>query len=237
MNPGPGLGPSQSDGPLVFVADLDSPELSDADRHHLDRVVRLRRGDSMVVSDGLGRWRPCRFGAALEPSGEVIEVPAPRWPVTVGFALVKGDRPELVVQKLTELGVDHIRPFVAERSVVRWDATRAERNQERLARVAVEAASQCRRCHLPEVGTAVSFADVVAAVGPDAARAERLGTAPSIRSRALLVGPEGGWAPAEVEALSATVGLAENVLRAETAAIVAGATLCALRAGIMAPVA
>ena len=71
----------------------------------------------------------------LEPPGDV-SVPGPSPELTVGFALVKGERPEVGVQKLTELGVDRIVPFVAARSVVRWDPTGPARQVERLRRVA-----------------------------------------------------------------------------------------------------
>ena len=74
---------------------------------------------------------------------------APRPKLTIGFALIKGGRPELVVQKLTELGVDAIVPFTAEHSVARWDANRATRHIERLRRVAREAAMQSRQVRIP----------------------------------------------------------------------------------------
>ena len=88
----------------------------------------------------------------------MVESPQPR--LGVAFALIKGGRPELVVQKLVELGIDDIRPFAASRSVVRWDEAKAVKNHERLERVAREAVMQCRRAWLPTVHPAVSFADV-----------------------------------------------------------------------------
>src|SRR4051794_2925819 len=101
----------------AFVVDIDTPALDDADRHHLARVLRLGPGDVMTIADGRGRWRGCRFGDALEPLGPVEHDEPARPEIGVGFALVKGNRPELVVQKLTEIGVDRITPFVADRSV------------------------------------------------------------------------------------------------------------------------
>src|SRR5262249_20885223 len=103
-----GPGPAASPGPLVFVSDLDRPELDDADRHHLERVLRLRAGDAFVAADGAGGWRACRFGAAVDVDGPVARVARPMPPITVAFAVPKGDRPELAVQKLTEVGVDTI---------------------------------------------------------------------------------------------------------------------------------
>ena len=57
----------------MFVASLDAPELGDADRHHLERVLRLRAGDPLTVGDGAGRWRPVRFGSDLEPDGAIVD--------------------------------------------------------------------------------------------------------------------------------------------------------------------
>src|SRR5690606_33698018 len=109
-------------GPLVFVDDLEHPELTVDDHHHLGRVRRLRRGDPVVIGDGRGSWRSGSFADRVpQDLGPVHTAPPPAPAVGVGFALVKGQKPELVVQKLTELGVDRIVPFVAARSVVRWD--------------------------------------------------------------------------------------------------------------------
>jgi 16S rRNA (uracil1498-N3)-methyltransferase len=221
--------PADLPGPLAFVGDLDAPSLDPADRHHLERVVRLRPGDPITVADGAGRFRPCRFGPALGVTGDIATEAAPEPTITVCFALIKGERPELVVQKLTEVGVDRIVPFAAGRSIVRWDAVRAARHVERLGAVARAAAAQCRRARLPEVTPLASFAEV--ATLPGAARCDRGGAPPGLDRPTLLVGPEGGWTEDEVGAGLPTVGLVDHVLRAETAAIVAGSLLCALRVG------
>lgn len=219
--------------PHVVVADVTAPVLAVADRHHLERVRRLRPGDDLSVTDGHGSWRWCRFGSDLEPDGEVVVDPAPQPLVTVAFALVKGERPELVVQKLTELGIDRIIPFVAERSVVRWHPDKADRNAERLRRVALEASMQSRRTWLPMVSEVTDFAAVRAL--PGAAAAEMGGGPPSLDRPTLLIGPEGGWSPSERAALGPLVGLGPGILRAETAAITGAAVLCALRSGVVAP--
>ncbi len=219
--------------PHALVADLHVPSLSEEDRHHLERVRRLRNGDPISVTDGRGSWRWCRFGPELEPDGEIgcAEVPAPA--VTVAFALVKGEKPELVVQKLTELGVDRILPFVAARSVVHWDEAKIARNTSRLRRVSVEAAMQSRRIWIPVVEELCSFEDVVSLPGMVAA--DREGDAPSLGAASIMIGPEGGWSDQERSLIGATVSLGEGVLRAETAAIAAGALLCALRGGLVGP--
>lgn len=218
---------------LVFVDDLDAPVLDDADAHHLGRVLRLRGGAVVGVADGSGRWRPCTFDgrSVLEPAGEVLRPGAPPPPVTVGFAPPKGDRPELVVQKLTELGVDRVVVLATDRTVVRWTGERAERHLARLRRVAREAAQQCRRLTLPTV-EAGALADLLA-VG--AAVADPGGRAPRPGDRCLLVGPEGGWSEAERSAMAdrrtPLVSLSPHVLRAETAAIAAGVVATLDRVG------
>jgi 16S rRNA (uracil1498-N3)-methyltransferase len=141
--------------------------------------------------------------------------------------LVKGERPEWVVQKLTEVGVDRIVPFVADRSVVQWDADKAARHHGRLLTVAREAAMQSRRSWLPHVEQITTFADAAGRAG--AALADRSGAPPSLDHPVLLVGPEGGWSDREREAGLPAIRLGPTVLRAETAAIVAGATLAGLR--------
>lgn len=221
-------------GPLAFVADIDRPELDDDDHHHLARVRRLRDGDALIVGDGRGAWRRARLaGRGVDPVGEVVLAPAPAPQVGVAFALVKGAKPELVVQKLTELGVDLICPFVAARSVVRWDAAKARSAHERLERVAREAAMQSRQAWLPRVEPVADHAAVAAR--PGACRADRGGAPLRLTTPLVLVGPEGGWDEAERAERLPTVALAEGVLRAETAAIVAGTLLVALRSGTVAP--
>jgi 16S rRNA (uracil1498-N3)-methyltransferase len=224
----------------VFVADLEVPELDESDRHHLSHALRLRPGEEVTASDGTGRWRRCRFvtgrpgggssSVALEPEGPVISEEPPRLAVGVGFVVTKGSRPEWVVQKLTEVGVDRIVPLSSSRSVVRWDTSRADRNVERLRRIAREAAMQSRRNRLPEVTDLVAFAEVAAA---GAALAEAGGAAPSLERPFVLVGPEGGWDRDELACGLPLVGLGPTVLRAETAAVAVGVLLCALRAGLV----
>jgi 16S rRNA (uracil1498-N3)-methyltransferase len=217
----------------AFVDDLDRPRLSAEDHHHLARVVRLRPGDSVTVSDGAGKWRAARLGAGreLEAATDAVADPRPAPPITVAFALVKGERPELTVQKLTELGVDRLIPFVAERGVVRWDATKIERQAGRLADIARHAAMQCRRTWLPQIDRATTFTEVAGL--PGAALADLGGKPPSLRRSTVLVGPEGGWAPSEQAAGLPRVRIGANVLRAETAAITIGALLSALRAELV----
>ncbi|MBU3688549.1 MAG: 16S rRNA methyltransferase [Acidimicrobiales bacterium mtb01] len=208
----------------VFVDDLDALILDSDDAHHLTRVLRLRDGERVTASDGRGRWRNCRFdGSGLVVDG-AIESEASVSDGAVLFALSKGDKPETAVQKLTELGVARIVPFVAERSVVKWDESKAQRNVERLRKVAREAAMQSRQVRLPIVDDVQpSLAAAIALVG-DVAVAEPGGDAIGSSVSAIAVGPEGGFTPAELDGRR-LVALPGGVLRAETAAVVAGALL------------
>ena len=102
MESAAGLTPWRSAAAQVLVSDLDSPELEPDDLHHLQRVLRLRVGQEVCATNGSGGWRSCAFSASqeLEALGETHQELAPEYPVTVGFAVVKGERPELIVQKL-----------------------------------------------------------------------------------------------------------------------------------------
>ncbi|MEY2567118.1 MAG: rRNA (uracil1498-N3)-methyltransferase [Actinomycetota bacterium] len=218
----------------VFVGDLDELTLDPDDDHHLRRVLRVRAGESVTASDGRGGWCACVWtGDGLEASGTAGREPPPTPAITVGFALTKGDRPEWVTQKLTEAGVDVIVPFTAERSVVRWDEAKADRQHERLGRVAREAAMQSRRVWLPDVRPVVAFAALAASLRGQAALAHPGGGPPSLVHPALLVGPEGGFGDAELASGLPLIGLGPTVLRAETAALAAGLALSWLRAGTL----
>ena len=151
----------------------------------------------------------------------------------VGFSLLKGDRDDAVVQKLTEVGVDRLVPFVADRSVVRLEpgSERALRQARRWRQVAREAAMQSRRVWLPELDEVRPFAEVVAELGAGAVLAEPGGTTLTLSHRVVLVGPEGGWSAAELAWGLPTVGLGPTVLRSDTAAVATGVLLCALRYG------
>jgi 16S rRNA (uracil1498-N3)-methyltransferase len=236
---------------MVFVDDPASPVVTAGDAHHLLDVLRLRPGEQVIASDGSGRWSPCRLSVApggrgsrgadpaavLTPDGPVGRQARPEPSITVGFVPTKGDRPEWVTQKLTELGVDRIVPLRSARSVVRWEAERGGRAVERLRRVAREAAGQCRRTWLPEVTAVHSLDDLAASAGAPLCLARPGGGPPSLGHPVVAVGPEGGWDDDELERFRLGLGLGPTVLRAETAAVAAGAVLCGLRSGVVAPLA
>jgi 16S rRNA (uracil1498-N3)-methyltransferase len=237
---------------MVFVTDPGAPILTQGDAHHLFDVLRLRPGEVVIAGDGSGAWSPCRIApgsgsrgwremdaaSLLVPDGPVEHRPKVEPEITVAFAPTKGDRPEWVVQKLTELGVDRIVPIRTARSVVRWDPDdRGRRALAKLARVAREAAAQCRRTWLPEVGPVTTLDDLGPVTGTTPVLTCPGGAPPSLEHPVVAVGPEGGWDAGELLRFGEGVGLGPTVLRAETAAVAVGTLLCALRGGLIAPLA
>lgn len=212
--------------PLVFVDDLGAPELSDHDLRHLTKSLRLRSGERLAVGDGAGRllWARLSSDGDLEPDGEAVTTRRPM-ELTVAFAVVKGDRSELVVQKATELGISRIVPLHTARTVVKWGPEKAAKNLQRHLRIAREASMQSRRLWLPVV-TPVMALDQLFGDHPDAVLAEPGGAViggPSPPT-CIAVGPEGGFSADEL-AGRPTVGLPGNILRSETAAIAAAVLL------------
>lgn len=236
----------------AFVDDLARPVLSGEDVHHFSRVLRLRPGEVVSVSDGRGGSRLCEWlGGSLQPLTDPTWVPAPVPTITVGFALTKGAHPQWAVQKLTEAGVDRLVVVVTDRCVSRWAAASDGRHLERLQEVARQAAMQSRRVWMPSVEGPVAFSALVQDVGrsddgrSDDARSDDGGVALAVPGGAplslstptVLVGPEGGWSDTELATVPTCrhIGLGPNVLRAETAALAAGLFLVALRAGFVLP--
>jgi len=209
-------------------------ELAPIDRRHLGRVLRLRPGEVVTVSDGVGNWRRCRWRGTdmeVEVDGPCRAATKMAPPISIGFAPVKGDRPEWTVQKLTELGVDVIIPLRTVRSVVIWDGERGSGHLDRLRRVARESAAQARRCFLPEITDVRAPADLLGEdpAAPGVALAEPGGDPVSLEFPTVLIGPEGGWDPTELAPGLPLVGLGPLILRAETAALTTAALLGSLR--------
>jgi 16S rRNA (uracil1498-N3)-methyltransferase len=222
----------------VFAEDLaESIDLGGTEGHHLARVLRLRAGEVVTAADGRGRWRPYEVsatsgaGVRLEARGPGAVEPALEPALAVAFCVTKGDKPDFTVQKLTELGVDRMLPVLSARSVSRPEGPRAEAVVSRWRRVAIEAARQCRRSRLPDIAE-IGPLDALSG-HPGLVVADPGGHAPSELGRPpggellLVVGPEGGLAREELDALRpwARLGLGPLVLRAETAALAAAAVL------------
>lgn len=210
----------------VFVPVIEAPELSDDDRHHLERVLRLRDDEVVTCSDGNGAWRTCRWSKnSLTPEGNVHHEEAPMPKLTVGIVPVKGDRTDLVVEKLVEIGIDQIMVLApVERSVVRWTHDKIPKVLERYQRIIRAASMQSRRVFLPGLIGPVALAEALAG---GAAIAEPGGSAQPGEVTTLLIGPEGGFSPAEVALSTHAFDLGPAVLRAETAAMVGAARMVA----------
>lgn len=231
--------------PAADQITLDGPE-----GHHAATVRRLRPGEEVLLADGRGGTA----GAVVTAVGRgtldlrvtsrgYAPPPDPRLVVVQGIA--KGDRGELAVQAMTEVGADEIVPWAAARSVVRWQGERGARARQRWVATAREAAKQARRTWLPAVAGSDADPDLSgSAVARRLAAADGgfllheeatagLATVPLPASGeiVLVVGPEGGIAPEEVAAFEATgarpVRLGAEVLRTSTAGVAALAVLSA----------
>ena len=208
----------------ILVADIDFPVLSEESQHHVFRSLRVNDGEIVTITDGRGRWRRCRaLGDSLDVDGEILSEPGRANPITIAVAIPKLDRPEWIVQKLTEIGVDQIVFIHADRSVVRWDADRASKHLGKLRRVAVEAIQQSRSVWLPDiVGPQPSEVVLRGAVA-----AEPGGRELAVDDFDVAIGPEGGWSRAELSLAIDLVSIGSTVLRVETAALAAAVRLVA----------
>jgi 16S rRNA (uracil1498-N3)-methyltransferase len=208
-------------------------------RHYLAEVLRLGAGAEVEVFDGEGGRYAGRLDAGLESLSLGPRVLAARSAPEIAllFALAKGEKTDLVVQKATELGAARIVPFAAERSVVRLDGAKGDERARRWRKIALEAARQCGRADVPEVSAPLPLAAALAALPPgtaafvfDPAGAPLPAAEPAgAVGFAAVVGPEGGLTGDEVSACARAgvhkASLGPRVLRAETAAIVAVALL------------
>lgn len=219
-----------------FIADdlgEDLVVLRGEEARHASRVLRIRRGETITIGDGRGTVVAARV---REVGAEVVAEPLERRTVepvrprlVVWQAIATGTKLDLVVQKLTEVGAAEVVPFAARRSVARWDAGKAVARVEHLRAVAREAAKQSRRAWLMEVAGPRPLGEIPAgalALHEEAGRRLREELPETIpEAVVLVVGPEGGLAPEELDALSGRravpVSLGGHVLRTETAALVA----------------
>ena len=218
----------------------DTIRITGDDAHHAARALRIRSGEEITISDGRGTVVRARVTTVSpsEVAADVharasVEQPSPR--VIVFPAMPKAGKLDAVVQKLTELGVDEIRPWFAKRSVIRWDAGKTAGRTARLRAIAREAAMQARRAWLPEVAEPgpLEHLPEIAFVLHESATAGLIAALPSVAPAAIgvVVGPEGGLDPEEVGLLTSdgarAVSLGSPILRTETAAVVGPALVLA----------
>lgn len=216
----------------------DRAELAGDVHHHLFRVRRVAPGERLRVTDGAGRARWGRVERIDRRSATVTlagEAPTHEAPVRVELlvAALRRERASWLVEKATEVGVAAVRFLVTGRTVRSLGAG----DLERLRRVAAAAVEQCHRARLPEVDGPHPWSALPALLDglaerwclDEAAEAQAGPRSPAERPVALLVGPEGGWTPAEREDLTRfdcrPASLGPRVLRAETAAVVGAAMM------------
>lgn len=220
-----------------------SVELDGDEARHAVVVRRIRVGEQVALTDGAGATAVCTVAAMSKSSltASVLEIAsapreAPR--IVVVQAIPKGDRGELAVEMLTEVGVDVVIPWAASRSVAVWRGDRAEKSLAKWRKTAREAAKQSRRAWFPEVGPMASTSDVVAllrdaamsVVLHEAARVTLAGLdVPAEGDVVVVVGPEGGISDEELEQFRAvgaeSLRLGQSVLRTSTAGVAAVAAL------------
>jgi 16S rRNA (uracil1498-N3)-methyltransferase len=223
--------------------------LEGTEARHAVTVKRTAVGEAVDIADGAGK-RLTGTVTAVAPGEltveclDLAEEPQPGTRLVLVQALAKGDRDELAAETATELGIDAVIPWQAERSIVRWKAERAAKAHAKWQSVVTAAAKQARRAWIPEVRAAVDGAGLQAAVAAadlavilheDAVRPLRrvleawlesvgpgeMADDAGSREVLLIVGPEGGISPREVTRLcdagAVTALLGHHVLRSSTA--------------------
>ncbi len=211
-------------------------------RHHLVNVLRLGPDNEIELCDGAGTICRCRL---LEVSKKVARVRVltrshqkeSAFPLRLVQGLPKADKMDLILQKGTELGVGAFVPLQAERSIARLSGEREQKRLERWQRIVEEAARQCGRAHLPTVSGALDLPRALA--GEETLRLmlweqgsiplQQALPAAQPESAVVLVGPEGGFSPAEAECARAAgfvpVRLGPRILRTETAGLAVATVL------------
>jgi len=213
---------------------------------HLTRVLRLKAGDALRVFNGVGR----EFEAIVEDAGKrgvrvqlcaaVQPAPEARVAITLAQAVLKGDKMDDVVRDATMLGAAAIQPVITSRTEVSRASLARGNRRERWERVAVSSVKQCGRATVPSIAEPIEFADLIAAlstmqlplpglmlVEPSAAAettpASELDLSPQ-RGATVLIGPEGGWTPDEIDRGASAcrlITVGARTLRADVMCIVA----------------
>ncbi|MBD3379476.1 MAG: 16S rRNA (uracil(1498)-N(3))-methyltransferase [Candidatus Omnitrophica bacterium] len=220
----------------------DRITVSGEEAHHMIDVMRIREGDEVVVFDGTGREYSglvSRVEARLKEAeikvmGISEDHQEPAITVTLAQAIPKKDKMDYLVQKATELGVSEIIPVVTERTVVRPAKASSSRKTDRWRKICLGAAKQCGRCDVPEVRDIVGFDPLTelftsfdnvffACLGQGAAPLKKALDRPLSGKVMLVIGPEGGFSPAEISRAGKAgcdlVSLGRRVLKSDTAGL------------------
>ena len=222
--------PEQLDGKLAVITGDDA--------RHISRSLRMRVGEEIVLCDGRGTDF---FGEIAEIGGDSVTVAVsesapcesePPYRAVVYQALVRGERFDAAIQKSVEFGAAAIVPVSTARATVKLTSAEAEKKRVRWQRIAAEAAMQCGRGVIPEVGGLISLSDALCSASGlrlfcwEEERAvhlrDALASAPGAVDLSVFIGPEGGYAPEEAEAAreagAVSVSLGRRILRTESAA-------------------
>jgi 16S rRNA (uracil1498-N3)-methyltransferase len=237
--------------PLFLLDDLTDPLpmvgtqvlLAGDEGRHAAAVRRIRPGEVIMIGDGRGRGVRALV-VEVRPAALVVEVAdhlaAPEEPrrLVAAQALAKGDRSELAVEMMTEMGVSEIVPWQATRSIVRWSEERAARSLARWRSTVREAAKQSRRLNVPEVSEPlttprlaqrVANADLALLLYEEADESISEVDLPAAGTVLIIIGPEGGISDDELGQLTRAgawpVSISDGVLRTSTAGVVALAAL------------
>lgn len=230
--------------------DRETAFLSPEDQNHALRVLRLVPGDIVELM-----WQGNRFLGELQDSSSArVLRPLPSTEASLRITLFQGlpkaDKMDWIVQKAVEIGVARIVPVLMERCITRLTPQDAEKKRVRWSRIAREAGKQSGRCLVPEVTLPVPLRalpelgreqDCCVVPWEEAGSVGPLGFVrdhPSFSSLGILIGPEGGIAPEEIESLKEVfcpVTLGQRILRTETAGLAAASAFLALRGEMEAP--
>jgi 16S rRNA (uracil1498-N3)-methyltransferase len=227
--------------------------LADDEGRHAAKVRRIRPGELIMISNGRGRGVRgvvVEVGAAsvvVEVTNHLTSPHEPRWFVAAQ-ALAKGDRSELAVEMMTEMGVQEIVPWQAARSIVRWPDERAARSLARWRSTAREAAKQSRRFTVPQVSEPattqqlarrVASVDLALLLHEESAESIAEVDLPATGTVLIIIGPEGGVSAEELGELTRAgarpVSISDGVLRTSTAGVVALSGLKLRREPVDAP--
>jgi RNA methyltransferase, RsmE family len=239
--------------PRFFIENMDREPgeslcVTGQDATHISKSLRMRAGEKLTVCGGLGYDLLCEITGVFDDRVELTVTEKtftqsePSVAVTLYQGLPKGDKLELIIEKTIELGVRRIVPVLMQRSVSRPDLKSAAKKHERYRKQAVSAAKQCGRGVIPEVGEMLTFRQMTEQLKrhqavlffyecggePFSSVMEKIKTE-GWSELAMVIGPEGGFDPAEADALreagAFTATLGKRILRTETAPIAALAAI------------
>lgn len=220
----------------------NSPVITGDDAGHIRNVLRLKSGDDIELIDGTGLECDARIERITAGKVEVSILRRRPWlpssslRLIIAQALLKDNKPDLIIRQITEMGIHEWVPFAASRSVPVLSGQRARSRKQRWEKIAIEALKQCRRSRLLAISDPLPFGDMLA-YGKDCdvklmfwedETPSKPFELPSkdgrtVNSVMAIIGPEGGFTPEEVAAARAcgftTVSLGPRILKADTATL------------------